>query len=300
MGAFSLSLPGTQPQPISGDSLTQYWRSLSNQTGGAGGQLLQSGLGQVGVGQGSLGTAMGTTGTALDTTQPAVDYWKAILSGDPAALTKATAPTANALSQLFAGANSMESTNAPAGGARSATLAQLPQAQASQVGNYLLGLQPTAAQNLNTLAGTQNSIAGTQGGIGTAQGNLGLGVSGQGTNLLQSTLQSLLQKLGINQSADNANMGLLTSGLQSIIGGGQSAAGYATLSDVDAKTGIIPLGAVHGIPVYAWRYKGTGEIAMGVIAQEVRHIMPEAVVEGSDGLLRVNYDLLFSNLKVAA
>lgn len=294
MGGFNLNMPGLTPQPISGDSLTQYWRSLTNQMGNTGGQFLSAGVPTTNTGIGYAGQGMDTFGKALSTLDPSVSYWNAILSGDPKALTAATAPTANALSSIYSGATNTASMDTPAGGYRSASLAALPQSYASQVGNYLLNLQPTAANALNTIAGTQAGIGAGQGQLGLGVGQLGLGQSGLGANIQQSALASLLQKLGINQQATNSNMQALSSGLSSYA----NASSY--FSDELLKEGVIPIGTVKGLPVYIFRYKNSDEVRMGVIAQEARELVPEAVEEDRSGYLRVDYDLLFNKLNLKA
>lgn len=304
MGGFvqtaSTFQPGLAQEPIQGDSLTQYLRSLTNFAGGASQPFLGGGAGLINSGAAAAGgPGLGQLQTAFGTTQPAVDYWNAILSGDPKALTAATAPTANALSAIYGGATNNASTGLPAGGFRSATLAQLPQQQAAQVGNYLLGLQPVAAQNLNALAGTQAGIGSGTVGAGLGIGSLGLGTAGIGSQLLQQALNALLGRRGQNVQQDISNLGDLTQGLTTLASGGSTAGTAAIMkSDIDLKAGLLPLGVVDGVNVYAWRYKDTGELAMGVIAQEVEQVVPEAVSRGRDGYLRVDYDRLFRTLRL--
>lgn len=305
MGGFSLNLPGITPEPVTGpeggdNTLIRYLRSVQNQGGAAISPFLNQGAGGIGTGQGTIGTGVGQLGTAFSTTQPAVDYWSKILSGDPRALTEATAPTANALSQVFSGATNNASQNTPAGGARNVMLAQLPQMQAQQVGNFLLGLQPQAATNLNQLAQTQGQIGSGTVSAGFGSGQLGIGTAGIGTNLYQQTLNALLGVRGQDVTETGQNKSLLGGILGGSGGSSNGQGGYSwSLSDIDAKTGLIPLGIVDGVHVFAWRYKETGELAMGVIAQEVQHVVPEAVSRGVDGFLRVNYDLLFRSLRMA-
>src|SRR5689334_5861648 len=102
---MALNLPFMTPEPIEGDSLTQYLRSLTNLGGSGSTQFLNAGMGMTDLG-GSIagGRGVGQLETAFNTTLPAQQYWQSILSGDPKALTAATAPTANALSTIFSGA----------------------------------------------------------------------------------------------------------------------------------------------------------------------------------------------------
>jgi hypothetical protein len=48
----------------------------------------------------------------------------------------------------------------------------------------------------------------------------------------------------------------------------------------------------NGLGFYRFSYIGSQKAYVGVMAQEVQAIMPEAVEHGSDGYLSVNYDLL--------
>jgi hypothetical protein len=70
-------------------------------------------------------------------------------------------------------------------------------------------------------------------------------------------------------------------------GGGQT----AIKSDIRLKHDIVKLGALgNGIGLYRFRYTWSDQAYVGVMAQEVETIMPEAVQRGADGYLRVNYD----------
>lgn len=48
----------------------------------------------------------------------------------------------------------------------------------------------------------------------------------------------------------------------------------------------------NGIGFYRFAYFGSSRAYVGVMAQEVQSVAPEAVVRGSDGLLRVRYERL--------
>lgn len=59
------------------------------------------------------------------------------------------------------------------------------------------------------------------------------------------------------------------------------------------KHDIMLLGHLaNGIGYYRFSYNGSERAYVGVLAQEVQTVMPEAVVRGSDGVLRVYYDKL--------
>lgn len=47
-----------------------------------------------------------------------------------------------------------------------------------------------------------------------------------------------------------------------------------------------------GLGFYRFSYDGGHQVYVGVIAQEVQKVMPQAVVRGQDGYLRVFYDKL--------
>jgi hypothetical protein len=46
----------------------------------------------------------------------------------------------------------------------------------------------------------------------------------------------------------------------------------------------------NGLGFYRFAYNGSDKAYVGVMAQEVQSVLPEAVVRGSDGYLRVFYD----------
>ena len=48
----------------------------------------------------------------------------------------------------------------------------------------------------------------------------------------------------------------------------------------------------NGLPLYRFRYLWSDCAYVGVMAQDVLEVMPEAVVVGEDGFMRVRYDLL--------
>jgi hypothetical protein len=64
-------------------------------------------------------------------------------------------------------------------------------------------------------------------------------------------------------------------------------------SDIRLKHDITLLGWLdNGLGLYRFSYNGSNEVYVGVMAQEVEAIMPEAVVRDKDGYLRVYYERL--------
>jgi len=84
---------------------------------------------------------------------------------------------------------------------------------------------------------------------------------------------------------------------QHVGGGGgshRSVGGGRRRSDIRLKENIVAVGRLdNGIGLYRFRYRGSDRtVYVGVIAQEVRTVLPEAVTRGRDGYLRVDYDML--------
>jgi hypothetical protein len=73
--------------------------------------------------------------------------------------------------------------------------------------------------------------------------------------------------------------------------GGLGTLGGMIFSDQRVKDEIRQVGTLHnGLPVYAYRYKWGGPTQLGVMAQDVEQVNPEAVIE-VEGIKMVNYDL---------
>jgi hypothetical protein len=75
--------------------------------------------------------------------------------------------------------------------------------------------------------------------------------------------------------------------------GGGGRGGGGRRSDMRLKHDIVLLGRLDGgIGFYRFIYNGSHRAYVGVMAQEVQAVMPEAVMRGQDGYLRVDYDKL--------
>lgn len=186
MGAFSIPLqqppqyaqPNIVSEPIEGNSLTQYIRSMADYLGKQGPQTFQTG--QQNVQSGIQGTA-----NAAETINPAVKYWMSLLSGDHAKVAEALAPEIQAIQAQDAQARQQSTEMAGRGGGRTQTLQQQPFQTAGKIQNLVSGVRPQAAQQLPGIAGVQGQLAGQIGQFGTAQTGAGAGLLqlGSGTQL---------------------------------------------------------------------------------------------------------------------
>jgi hypothetical protein len=71
-----------------------------------------------------------------------------------------------------------------------------------------------------------------------------------------------------------------------------------TVSDIRLKRDITRVGQLEsGLPLYRYRYLWSDQVYVGVMAQEVADVAPDAVVKGDDGYLRVNYVSLGTSMK---
>lgn len=96
------------------------------------------------------------------------------------------------------------------------------------------------------------------------------------TGLVNNQYQSQLQ-------ASQAKMGGLF---------GLASAGIGLFSDRRLKDDIRPVGKLdNGLTVYSYRYKGDVVSQIGLMADEVEKIHPEAIVDDPSGFKRVRYDL---------
>ena len=76
-------------------------------------------------------------------------------------------------------------------------------------------------------------------------------------------------------------------------GGHRGGGGGGRRSDVRLKHDVTMIGRLdNGIGFYRFIYNGDDKVYVGVMAQEVQAVMPQAVVRGRDGYLRVFYETL--------
>jgi hypothetical protein len=76
-------------------------------------------------------------------------------------------------------------------------------------------------------------------------------------------------------------------------GGGGGGRGGGRRSDIRLKHDIALLGRLdNGLGIYRFSYNGSNKVYVGVLAQEVMGVRPDAAVVGPDGYLRVYYEKL--------
>ena len=75
--------------------------------------------------------------------------------------------------------------------------------------------------------------------------------------------------------------------------GGGGRGGGGRRSDMRLKHDIVLIGRLDdGLGYYRFVYNGGHTAYVGVMAQEVETVLPEAVTRGADGYMRVSYDRL--------
>ena len=90
--------------------------------------------------------------------------------------------------------------------------------------------------------------------------------------------------LGTFYALDKEKIGTFRRGLKLAQGG------CSSISDIRLKRDITQVGELDGgINLYRYRYLWSDSIYVGVMAQEVAAVKPEAVLRGADGYLRVDY-----------
>lgn len=154
---------------------------------------------------------------------------------------------------------------------------QIPLANSAQA----LGLLPQLMQAFTLPGQTALNVANTE---------YGLPISN-----INSILGPLAQIAGLGGQSSGTSTGTVTqpqSTFGNVLGGISTGVGLLSLlSDERAKTDIAEVGELHdGQPVYRYRYKAGGPVHIGLLAQDVAEVEPDAVTDfGNTGLLAVNY-----------
>lgn len=183
----------------------------------------------------------------------------------------------------------------------------------------LLGLsgdRSQALQDFRNTPGYQFNLESGSNAIGGQFANRGVFDSGAtrkalmkfGSGLADNTQNSYIQNLlGLGQLGTQAgglvaDAGRYATGSSTGQGGGTSSTGGlgsflgAILSDRRTKTDIRHVFTLdNGLPVYEFLYKNSNDIQIGVMADEVENLLPEALGPEIDGYKTVNYNKVLSN-----
>lgn len=182
-------------------------------------------------------------------------------------------------------------------------------------GQQLAGGRTRAGENIATATGATGSAlanlvaaqgAGVSDILASGTGSLAnlLTGAGQAGQLNQQQLATLLANISTGSASQQAALPSLpglapkTGILSDVIKLGQAAGTAIGASDIRLKKNITKVGQTNkGINLYTWDWnkigrKITGQLSgFGVIAQELKKIMPEAVIDGP--YLRVDYGKVF-------
>jgi hypothetical protein len=134
----------------------------------------------------------------------------------------------------------------------------------------------------------RGSAGANRGGRDTAFRNVS---SGRAANLQAARGRQSFASAGISRASAGIGGGGFRGGGGG--GGGFRGGGGGRRSDLALKQDVTLLGYLaNGLGYYRFSYLGGQKAYVGVIAQEVRTVMPEAVTRGRDGYLRVHYEKL--------
>jgi len=176
--------------------------------------------------------------------------------------------------------NAAASGGGPLSGSTLAALQNLGQTGAMQGWqNYVSNLSPFYNYSTantqgagNLYSGLGNQLNANMMGLG---GNLASGWAGIGAANANADLAAAAAQQQAGQNIWNTAIG--------------GAGALAKFSDIRVKDDIERVGTLNdGIPIYRYRYKGSPTTEIGVIAQDVERVMPEAVKE-IGGLKLVDY-----------
>jgi hypothetical protein len=165
------------------------------------------------------------------------------------------------------------------------------EADAARTGAFNMAQNFYTAPGLQALGNTPLSYQ-----LGQDQLKLGLGAIGSavpqminpdtGVNLGMQNRANQVAAAGANAQAQSNYASGLFQGIGSAVGG------IAMASDIRIKENIRKVGSTDGgLPVYTYNYIGSDITQMGVMAQDVEKVNPDAVTE-SNGIKAVYYSLI--------
>ncbi len=210
---------------------------------------------------------------------PAIANYQSLISGDPAVATAAAQPIiSNVTSGYNAAKESIFNTVAPGAG-RDYALAQLPVQANAAISSGITSQTLAAYDKLANL--------------GAGLGSFSLQELGAGSNLLGQASNSNQSVMSAQEQSKASTMGFLGQ----IVGGVAGNSGLFK-SDRRLKQNIVSapdmLDRLRRVRLVEFDYIDGGTDQLGVIAQELMPIFPDAVSTGADGYLQVDYARLYT------
>lgn len=136
----------------------------------------------------------------------------------------------------------------------------------------------------------------------TPSGTWGISITGTASNITAYTIN---QNLGTANTPSFAGLGLsgVLSGTTGSFSGNLTAADFVLSSDARLKTDLVELSgtleSLDRISAYRYHHVTNQRVEVGLLAQELRDVLPEAVTEGPGGMLGVAYDRVVPMLVAA-
>jgi hypothetical protein len=160
----------------------------------------------------------------------------------------------------------------------------------------------TKAQNLAQITGGIGQLGGTSSSQGTSYGQ-GTTTKNENPGVFGDILAGVGAAANLAGMASGNPMAFASFGQKAgdffsppAFSGGYGSP-FGGLSDVRAKENIRELATLNnGLKLYSFSYKHGGPPQIGLMAQEVEGVYPEAVWTGEDGLKRINYEIVATRL----
>ncbi len=137
-------------------------------------------------------------------------------------------------------------------------------------------------------------------GLGLGQGTQMLGINAGVSNTGAQIAGNLSSSaLGIGAELSKTNVGAATN----LFGGAMKASGFTSFSDRRLKDKVHLVGSIKGIKFYTWEWNkianslGYSGIGFGVIADEIKAIIPNSTLETKEGYLVVDYSKVLKELE---
>ena len=158
---MSTSSSSLATEPIEGNSLTKFIRSIEGLTGQQGQSILQSG--------------QSTTQSGIDSLAPALGLLTQLTKGDQGDVTQAAQPQIDQINQQFDAIRNLVSLQ-PRGGGKTTALAEAPFQKAGDI-------QRTEGSTRTGAAGQLGQLGATLAGLGLQQEGIGVGLEGTSANI---------------------------------------------------------------------------------------------------------------------